>query len=702
MPSPFEIAELLLIGTVEFVSNDTIHILLDIDAPESVALNAVTPRPFPRVNGYVLVSTDEGYLVAQVEWLTIERSPFPKRFGIRDFGIVDLPYPRRKMKVYPLGMLRRHRKHTGKYAFQRGAGILPAVGSAALLPTDLQLRTIVEADDGNYVQIGVSPLAGFAKVRINPDRMFGRHLAVLGNTGSGKSCSVAGLIRWSLEEAENYGKVTPNARFIILDPNGEYSRAFSDNQTSISARIFKVDPKTEVGQCALTVPLWLWNSAEWLGFTQASLKTQRPILIEALRMARSGISDVNTSKLQNACNFMRSALTTMRNAKRIGKIYNDFGPSKGFWASLANISQSLRNSDVATSLCDDDKQVYEKFLSALDELVNNRSSQYGPFNFSMQEVDDIIVQASEVYSILGGDEVAKNFVDADTPCSFSGELLIRNIDLLAQIRGVTEYVEPLKLRIKALLSDSRINKITGFDESMTLAGWLGYMFGDKCDMQKRTSNISILDLSLVPTDIVHTITAVITRVIFEALQRHRKLTDDAVQLPTVLVMEEAHTFIKRYREDAEFITSANICCQIFERVAREGRKFGLGLVLSSQRPSELSQTVLSQCNTFLLHRISNERDQEIVHKLVPDGMRGILRELPMLQSQYAILLGWASELPVLVQMTDLPRSQRPQSDDPEYWKSWTMSSGVKGTLSNNKVWEQVANHWQEGNQDEPV
>ena len=104
----------------------------------------------------------------------------------------------------------------------------------------------------------------------------------------------------------------------------------------------------------------------------------------------------------------------------------------------------------------------------------------------------------------------------------------------------------------------------------------------------------------------------IARIVFEALQRYVKL--NGVALPTVLVMEEAHTFIKRYREEVENQDAAGICCQVFERIAREGRKFGLGLVLSSQRPSELSPTVLSQCNTFILHRISNDRDQDLVHR----------------------------------------------------------------------------------------
>src|SRR5690606_23162079 len=123
---------------------------------------------------------------------------------------------------------------------------------------------------------------------------------------------------------------------------------------------------------------------------------------------------------------------------------------------------------------------------------------------------------------------------------------------------------------------------------------------------------TIIDLSLVPVEIIHVITSVITRVLFEALQRYRKLTGET--LPSVLVMEEAHSFITKYNDNNEG-SSSSTCTKVFEKVAREGRKFGLGLVLSSQRPSELSPTVLSQCNSYILHRISNDRDQELVGKL---------------------------------------------------------------------------------------
>lgn len=153
-------------------------------------------------------------------------------------------------------------------------------------------------------------------------------------------------------------------------------------------------------------------------------------------------------------------------------------------------------------------------------------------------------------------------------------------------------------------------------------------------------------------------------------------------------MEEAHNFIKRYRNESEFEDASAVCCKVFEKIAREGRKFGLGLVLSSQRPSELSPTVLSQCNSFLMYRISNDEDQALVHRLLPDNLQGLLRDLPILPSRNAILLGWASELPVLVRMNELPQSQRPQSDDPDFWEVWTRN--VERTVN----WETIADDWQ--------
>jgi DNA helicase HerA-like ATPase len=191
---------------------------------------------------------------------------------------------------------------------------------------------------------------------------------------------------------------------------------------------------------------------------------------------------------------------------------------------------------------------------------------------------------------------------------------------------------------------------------------------------------------MVPADVLHIVIAVVARVVFEALQRYRKLYEE--ELPTVLVLEEAHTFVQRHLGDeVGHATPARVCRETFERIAREGRKFGLGLVLASQRPSELSPTVLAQCNTFLLHRLVNDRDQDLVARLVPDNLGGLLRELPSLPSQQAIVLGWATPVPVLVQMRYLPERQRPRSADPAFWDVWT------GEQDRELDWKLIVDDW---------
>lgn len=694
--SPFEHAGRLSIGTVDFVSPGEIRVALDLEAPESVALNAGFPRPFPRVNSYLLIPVDDGYLVGQIEWITVEQSPFPKRRGMQDFGLVDLPYPVRKLSLNPLGTLFKKIIKQGdeeEYFFRRGTDALPSIGSGVLLPTDKQLWSIVESGEHRRVKIGTSPLAGNARVCVDPDRLFGRHLAVLGNTGSGKSCSVAGLIRWSLEQAQVHGGgINPNARFIILDPNGEYSRAFADSHSPMRAQIFNVTP--EEGEIALKVPIWFLNSAEWCSFTQARPQAQRPFLKRALRDVKAGRNAViGNSEEEKKLHLRRYIISTMISIQRD--------------LHSGAIKEDQNNFGRRLKVTADDLEKYEsefpmhelgKIRSAIDKVLSSRDNSFPDRDtgklieiykpFTEVQIEMIVKALAQSLSTLGGTLYTEG-PDEDVPLPFNGTDFADHLQILAEQERASQFLDYLVMRIRTLLSHNRIKSIVGESDSITLEGWLGNYFGnDDAD----ACRITVVDLSLVPTEVIHVITAVVARMVFEALQRYRRL--HGFTLPTVLVMEEAHTFIKRYTDEIENQDAATVCCQVFERIAREGRKYGLGLVLSSQRPSELSPTVLSQCNTFLLHRISNDRDQELVHRLVPDNLRGLLRELPSLPSQYAILLGLASELPVLIKMNDLPKSHQPRSDDPDFWNVWTGKDEDGNTVERKADCKLIANDWQ--------
>jgi len=696
MSKPIEQIASLTIGTVESVSPSEIKVILEPNAPQATALNTGVPTGFPRINGYVLIPNETGAVVGLVAWLGVERSQFPKRTGLKDFGLVDLPFPLRKITLTPLGTLivsKRTGSGENAYCLERGVSVFPSVGDAAQLPTAEQLRSIIEAssEEDRRVKIGTSPLAANAAVTVDPDKLFGRHLAVLGNTGSGKSCSVAGLIRWSLNQAKKARSDSgrPNARFIILDPNGEYSDAFADYE---QVRRFQVSPKAE-GIQPLLLPAWMWNSQEWSAFAHAAPGVQRPILLQGLRDVRSGNIlrepiEMQVGRLLSGYkNLLESRIaagpqgyTGTREASNTGRL-------------LSNISEDAQERAAEFSSNNETKSALEELSMEAGNIAdsrhwdNDRSERNRGFNdFDETDLRRILTKVTEVLDMLPT-TAGTSTVSEDAPRQFDVESFPGYLEQIASdspVGQAAQFVATLSMRIRMMLADQRLGPVVNPDQqSISFEQWLESYIGKN---QAENGKLAIFDLSLVPSDVLHIVIAVVARIVFEATQRYRKLNDK--ELPTVLVLEEAHTFVKRGSdEESGSPTPIQMCRQTFERIAREGRKFGLGLVLSSQRPSELSPTVLAQCNTFLLHRIVNDRDQELVGKLVPDNLGGLLKELPSLPSRQAILLGWAATVPTLVEITELPEDQRPRSSDPKFWDVWT------GNEERIIEWKKIVDDW---------
>lgn len=675
----------LTIGTVDYVSPGDIRVLLDTAAPQNTALNTGTPTLFPRINGFVLIPNEVGSLVGLISWIGVENSQYPKRKGYKDFDLIDLPFPLRKMSITPMGTLKQAGKISEKrYVLERGVYSFPSIGDTVILPTDAQLKSIVENKEPNsVVKIGTAPIAANADVTINPDKLFGRHVAILGNTGSGKSCSVAGVIRWSLEEASSKLKEGQqlNTRFIILDPNGEYTDAFDGLNCEIKK--FKTElteDEIEIFK-ELKVPAWLWNSYEWSSFSNASGRTQRPLLKQALRELKTNSIDKTSIKLGRTKRFLLTSLFSIQTDLNNGGSSYSGKPGKNeFGNKLNGLTQGL--SFYANEIEEPIKTEINTSFGVIEAIrVGKYGGEYegNPWyrDFTVVEVETIINTLNELIknhfpeSIVGSNE--------DNPIPFEVNEIANYIDSLAEKEGKLQYIDFLTMRIRTMLADNRMNSIVLNTDDVTLENWL----------ENTVDGISIIDLSLVPSDITHLLVSVISRVVFESLQRYRRANNKL--LPTNIIMEEAHNFIKRYNDGGEEISASQLCTESFEKIAREGRKFGLSLTLSSQRPSELSPTVLSQCNTFLLHRIVNDRDQELVKRLVPDNIGGLLNELPILPTRKAILLGWATPIPILVEMNELKPEHRPKSDDPDFWDVWTMQK------ERNVDWKAITDEWQSVN-----
>lgn len=668
------------VGIVDSVSASEVKGYLLDSAPQNVALSLGGLALFPRINGFLMIPNETGNLVGMVNWIGFNH--------MATSDDVNLPKGSRMISMSILGHIE-HRLNG--VAFERGSFSLPTVGDQILLPSETELEAIIKNTQEDSIVIGKSPLTGNQPVRLPINELFGRHVAVLGNTGSGKSCTVAGLIRWSIEASIAKNDVSPNARIIILDPNGEYGSAFNGLDVDIlkcSVKSFNADTNQ------LRVPAWMWNSSEWSSVFQASDKTQKPLLREALRILRGASMELGNSEKPEVRltqitsyidNFLRVAIN--KQSYLIKDERTPFGKEfesriESLKKQISYVSTDLPWYDEVQALIASSEALLQKnfksFMNKDGELVS-----YYEF-FDEADVLDVHEQVKKCLANMKQiDDVSA--VSEDDPVEFSVADLAPFIEDLAKTTAAAQYIDFMTVRIKSMLRNTILAPVIGNTPDISLLKWIeGYLGTAKEDGSVR-GKICIIDFSLLPSEIVHLLVATIARLIFEALQRYRKYYGK--ELPTLLVMEEAHSFIHKYN-DVEDNSSGKLCTQVFEKIAREGRKFGLGLLISSQRPSELSSTVLSQCNSFILHRIVNDRDQEMVRRMVPDNLGNILGELPALPTKKAIVLGSAITVPTIVDINELPHKMRPKSETPDFWKVWN------GQEKRATEWTPVIDDWQ--------
>lgn len=389
MNQHFEYLRKQVIGTVEFVSPREIKVLLEINAPQSTAINTGVPQPFPKVNGFVLIPNEMGALIGMISWIGIEYSPYPKRNGYKDFDLIDLPFPLRKLSLAPLGVLK---ERDGRLEVDRGVYSYPSVGDVVVIPNQDELRAIVQNKDcGARVRIGTVPTAGNAPLYIDPDRVFGRHIAILGNTGSGKSCSVAGLLRWSLEEARRNvpeeGKL--NSRFIVLDPNGEYGNCFNDLSTVRRFEVILNADSLDDNQFQLKVPSWMWNSYEWSSIGQASGKTQRPLLRQTLREVRRGGQLGESDNIAPVRRLVVGLLASLKKFERQGVALGRMPEKNNLGGTLQSGLESLTM--FLNEVDGDVKESLERIILAVDDLLTKKPNRRDFYpGFSVADIKPII------------------------------------------------------------------------------------------------------------------------------------------------------------------------------------------------------------------------------------------------------------------------------------------------------------------------
>lgn len=230
-------------------------------------------------------------------------------------------------------------------------------------------------------------------------------------------------------------------------------------------------------------------------------------------------------------------------------------------------------------------------------------------------------------------------------------------------------LDKFSVRLKAKINDKRLDFLFGRKtREITFEEVLKQLMGYGNDKE---SNVTVIDLSSVPFEVLSITVSLISRLIFEygyyykryrcRIDKDEKVNND---IPILLVYEEAHKYVPRSE-----LTKYRSSQKAIERIAKEGRKYGITLMLASQRPSEISETIFSQCNNFITMRLTNPNDQGYVKRLLPDTLGNLIEKLPSLSAGEALLIGEAIVMPSVVQIDEC-KDNRPSSNDIPYWHLW--------------------------------
>ena len=287
---------------------------------------------------------------------------------------------------------------------------------------------------------------------------------------------------------------------------------------------------------------------------------------------------------------------------------------------------------------------------------------------------DTILAARQDFGTHG---IAADKITVDTPVPYTLSKLLENVEagMPPQDSKKDPYLK-IKNKIQTLQQDSRFSFLIRPDENVS--DDLKDIVGQYLRIPVSDKPLSIIDLSGVPSDVVDVVVSVLCRMIFDfAVWSPRP-----VQVPIVLVCEEAHRYAPR-RDDAAFQPTK----QALSRIAKEGRKYGVGLGLISQRPSELDESILSQCNTLIALRMSNEQDQNFVQRALPDSVRSLVNVLPTLRTQEALVVGEGTVVPVRLRFNDLAEEHQPQSADVPFSARWAAAD------NNAEYVESVVRRW---------
>ncbi len=542
-----DVSEETLIGYVTDVQSGNISVLLINDEPNSSPVITIGDEDvlIGQIGSYVLIKQEQTRALAMVTRMKEQEKVIPPEAGQRGEDTLNDPLAVRTVTLVPLGRI------NDQGEFVRGIGIFPTTGAEVHAIGAKIIGSMFNRFQSKGYDVGHLPTNKSQKVYFDPSSLFGRHFTILGQTGAGKSYTVANILQRAVA-------TMPKAHIVLLDLHGEYS--WIDKDSSERKCAFDDGVARYVDARKLEIPYWLMTYAELCDL----------------------LIDHSEREAANQTAFFRDNLLELR--------------------------------------------LLEKEPLGLD-----RVSVDTPVYFSLDALlARIKAKNSEMVDGARGPKKGPMHGDFD-------RFIIRLESKLNDIR----YDFLLKPQIR--------------NASNTLEGLLRDFVG----LGDPKAPITIIDLSSIPFDVRPTVAAQIGRLAFE----FNYWNPEYKEFPLLLLCEEAHSYIPR-----DSSTAFSGARKSMERIAKEGRKYGVGLGVVSQRPHELSETVLAQCGTFLCLRITNPTDQSYVRNLVPEAERDLMDILAGLGRGECMAMGEAVPLPTRVQF-HMP-SPTPNSDDVDFHDKW--------------------------------
>ena len=494
----------------------------------------------------------------------------------------------------------------------------PTLTSTLRVINEEELDIIMGKADENSLYIGKSPIYKDRSIYANINDLFSNHLAIFGNSGSGKSCSVSRIVQ-NIFLNQNF--LAQNANLFIFDAYGEYKNAFRDINKINPAYQYKflTTNPTEETDMLFQLPVFLFTNDDVALLLNADNHAQLTIIERMMKLAKLfSRNDAVTEKLKNhlIAKAIQSVLFSNQNAS--GKKNDIFTIISSCQTPAFNMNTEIQGIGYTRRFSECFK-IDSKGEFGESVLIN----EYIAKNLN-EELESTIEVPSQAFFTLRDMEKALEF-------TLIGEGFLNN-------RLMQDSAIILKVRLHSIIN-SRNALYFDIKQYITLEQYISSLIV----LNHSRSQIININLEDVDDNLAKVIVKIVSKMIFD-FSKSRKIR---ASIPFHLIIEEAHRYV--VADNDKFLLGYNI----FERIAKEGRKYGVLIDLISQRPVDISETVVAQMSNFLVLKMTHPKDLEYIEKMLPNVSSDIIEKLNSLQSGTLVSFGNAFKIPLLIKM-DLP------------------------------------------------